>query len=252
MEQAMQEALIRLVTPIADDEWIVGHRGSEWLGLAPELEEDLAFSSIHQDEMGHALFFYELLHALGAPDPDRQVYARPAEAWRNACFVEMPNGDWAATVVRRYCYEVFDRLRLDALTAVGFPPLRDGLKKIQREEAYHLKHFQLWMELLANGGEEARHRLDAALAAVWPTLPDLFGWGLGEAETTALGLPSARALKDAWVREVRPRFESWHLSWPNDPPSASWNGREGAHTPHLSELLNTMRAVRELAPDAPW
>ena len=44
---------IRLLE-IADDELILGWRNSEWTGVAPFLEEDVAFSSIAQNEIGHA------------------------------------------------------------------------------------------------------------------------------------------------------------------------------------------------------
>ena len=49
-----------LIMALADDELILGHRHSEWTGWAPHLEEDLAFSSIAQDEMAHARLLYRL------------------------------------------------------------------------------------------------------------------------------------------------------------------------------------------------
>ncbi len=49
------EALLKLVLALADDELVLGHRDSEWTGHAPILEEDIAFSNIAQDEIGHSL-----------------------------------------------------------------------------------------------------------------------------------------------------------------------------------------------------
>ena len=46
---------------LADDEHIIGARHTNWIGLGPFLEEDLAFCSIAQDELGHAIGLYELL-----------------------------------------------------------------------------------------------------------------------------------------------------------------------------------------------
>lgn len=254
MDAQQQQDLIRLLRPIADDEWIVGHRGSEWLGLAPDLEEDLAFSSIHQDEMGHALFFYELLHSLGDPEPDHQVYFRSPEAWHNARLVEQPNGDWATTVLRRYCYEVFDDLRLAALAESSYAPLRDGVKKIRREEAYHLKHFTLWMELLARGGEEAFQRLTAAIPTVWGELGDLFYVGESEAFLHRLGLPglTESVLRERWRATVRSAMEDWGLPWPGDPSPVRASGRLGHHLPDMTALLDTMTEVRRFAPDSVW
>ena len=52
----------RLSAPaLGDDELVLGHRHSEWTGFAPHIEEDVAFSSIAQDEIGHAANYYMLL-----------------------------------------------------------------------------------------------------------------------------------------------------------------------------------------------
>ena len=50
----MKEQEQQLLLEIADDELILGWRDSEWTGIAPLLEEDVAFSSIAQNEIGHA------------------------------------------------------------------------------------------------------------------------------------------------------------------------------------------------------
>jgi ring-1,2-phenylacetyl-CoA epoxidase subunit PaaC len=50
-----------LLLELADDELILGWRDSEWTGIAPFLEEDVAFSSIAQNEVGHARAAYELV-----------------------------------------------------------------------------------------------------------------------------------------------------------------------------------------------
>src|SRR5205823_5760665 len=54
---------------IADDELILGWRDSEWTGIAPMLEEDVAFSSIAQNEIGHARALYELAAVELGSDP---------------------------------------------------------------------------------------------------------------------------------------------------------------------------------------
>ena len=54
LDDLTREAVADLLFRMADDELIMGHRGSEWTGLAPILEEDIAFSSIAQDEICHS------------------------------------------------------------------------------------------------------------------------------------------------------------------------------------------------------
>ena len=46
-----------LLLALADDEFVIGFIDSEWTGIAPMLEEDIATSSISQDELGHATAF---------------------------------------------------------------------------------------------------------------------------------------------------------------------------------------------------
>src|SRR3954451_6531256 len=97
-------ALGELLLALADDEFVTGYANSEWTGIAPLLEEDLAFSSLAQDELGHARLLYELLaEGMGdggwgssappspsshPPSPDSLAYGRAPSAYRNARLVE--------------------------------------------------------------------------------------------------------------------------------------------------------------------
>lgn len=85
----LKSALIDLLYRLADDSLIIGHRNSEWTGIGPVLEEDIAFSSMAQDKIGHAVAYYNLLHELGEPDPDDLAYARPIEAFRCCTLVAL-------------------------------------------------------------------------------------------------------------------------------------------------------------------
>ena len=51
---ATRDAVAELLLTLADDEFVLGFWDSEWTGIAPMLEEDVATSSIAQDEIGHA------------------------------------------------------------------------------------------------------------------------------------------------------------------------------------------------------
>ena len=54
LDIAARDALAELILSAADDEFVIGFWDSEWTGIAPMLEEDVATSSIAQDEIGHA------------------------------------------------------------------------------------------------------------------------------------------------------------------------------------------------------
>src|SRR5437879_7743955 len=100
-----------LLLDIADDELILGWRDSEWTGIAPMLEEDVAFSSIAQNEIGHARAVYQLL----TDEPDALAFDRAPGEYRCAPLVEMRLIDWAHTIARRWPYEIADELRIAAL-----------------------------------------------------------------------------------------------------------------------------------------
>ncbi|MFD1425908.1 ring-1,2-phenylacetyl-CoA epoxidase subunit PaaC [Kroppenstedtia sanguinis] len=249
-----RKALVELLYQLADDELCLGHRDSEWLGVAPDLEGDVAFSSIAQDEVGHAIFHLERLHELGEADPDTLAFSRGLNERRNAVLMERPNGDWAKTILRHFLYDMFDDVRTEALLASSYRPLAQGMAKIQREEYYHLLHLKLWFIRLARGGGEARHRMEQALAEVWPEVGDLFSLGEGEEELLRHGLIQCGSgeLMHRWVERVKPVFQEAELLWPGLPPQPELQGRSGEHTQDLAEMIRTLSEVYTSDPAACW
>lgn len=261
------QALKDLLFQLADDELAIGHRDSEWLGVAPHIELDVAFSSIAQDEVGHATCYYRLLAELGAGggSPDRLAYARPAAERRNAVLLERRNGpghflvnpdyDWAFTIVRHYAYDLFDAVRLEALEHSAHVPLAQAVAKIRREEKYHLLHHETWFRRLARHGGEARQRLAAGISQVWPELGGLFALGAHAEELVRTGYIAADAagLRARWSERIRPVFADLELAYPGDPALAGRpDGRLGEHTPALDELLALLAEVYNLDPAAQW
>ena len=130
---------------IADDELVLGWRDSEWTGIAPVLEEDVAFSSIAQNEIGHARAIYQLL----SDDADALAFDRAPDEYRCSQLVELRFvPDWARTIARRVLYEAADELRLAALKASADAAVAGLAAKIDREEAYHRMHAEMWHERL--------------------------------------------------------------------------------------------------------
>jgi ring-1,2-phenylacetyl-CoA epoxidase subunit PaaC len=143
-----------LLLGLADDELVIGWRDSEWTGIAPVLEEDVAFSSIAQNEIGHARAVYELL----TDDADALAFDRAPDEYRCAPLVQLRLLEWAHTIARRWLYEVADEIRIAAL--MDELPLA---AKINREEAYHRMHAEMWHERLRD-----EPRFDAAVEELWP------------------------------------------------------------------------------------
>src|SRR3990172_10572297 len=127
----VREAVINLLYRLADDELIIGHRNSEWTGHGPILEADIAFSSMAQDEMGHARAFYEMLHELGGPDPDKMAFGRKARDFRCCSLVALPKRDWAFSIMRQFLYDAAETVRLAALMQSSLAPLAQLATKLR-------------------------------------------------------------------------------------------------------------------------
>jgi ring-1,2-phenylacetyl-CoA epoxidase subunit PaaC len=139
----------QLLLPIADDELVLGWRNSEWTGIAPFLEEDVAFSSIAQNEIGHARALYELVAQDVGTTADELAFDRAPEEYRHSRLVELRLvPDWARTIARHVLYEEADAKRLEALKASDDPEVAGLAAKIDREEVYHRMHAQMWRERL--------------------------------------------------------------------------------------------------------
>ncbi|HEX6130067.1 MAG TPA: 1,2-phenylacetyl-CoA epoxidase subunit PaaC [Candidatus Limnocylindria bacterium] len=213
MDDAVREALAELLLSLADDEFVLGYWDSEWTGIAPILEEDVAMSSVSQDEIGHAKAWYEVLAALTDDDADRIAYGRSPEEYRHAALMNHARTDWAFTVARRFLYEHADAVRLESLARSSHAPVADLATKMRREETYHLMHFDVWLRRLAEAGGEARDRLAAALERLWPDAATVFASLSGEALLVEAGiLPEPMdALRGRWLERVVPTCEALGL-----------------------------------------
>ena len=202
---------------LADDELVLGWRDSEWTGIAPMLEEDVAFSSIAQNEIGHARAVYELLVGPDG-DADALAFDRKPEEYRCAPLVELRLLEWAHTIARRWLYEIADEIRITALKDDADAAVAGLAAKIDREEVYHRMHAEMWHDRLR---EEPRFR--AAVEELWPHAlgvlpPELRGElvsrvGLAEVEAVERGLHTD---------ELEPLWEEMTVVRRSAPAGAQW------------------------------
>ena len=218
---------VRLLLEIADDELILGWRDSEWTGIAPYLEEDVAFSSISQNEIGHARALYELAAAELGTTADALALDRATEDYRCAPLVELRRLEWARTIARHWLYETADAVRLEALKASSDPELAGLAAKIDREELYHRMHAEMWIDRLL-AGEEGWAKLEEAVLELWP-----YALGVLDDELRPVFAERARARLPFPLPDVEPVTR-------------------GQHTAELAELLEEMTSVRRSAPGAEW
>jgi ring-1,2-phenylacetyl-CoA epoxidase subunit PaaC len=249
----VRTALAELLLTMADDDFVSGFTDSEWTGIAPLLEEDVAISSISQDELGHARALYRLLATVLADgrDEDALAYDREPDAFRHARLLDHPRGDWADTIARRFLYELADEARLASI-GDGYPPLAELVGKLQREERYHRMHLVAWIERLAHGGTEPRERLVAALAAVGPDAATVFTPLADEPallEARILTRPLAAA-EAAWRADLTSILVPLGLPVP-PAVTPSTDGRTG-HSDSFRWLWGEFTSVRRSEVGATW
>ena len=253
LDRETRDALAELLLAMADDEFVLGFWDSEWTGIAPILEEDVAMSSVSQDEIGHAKALYELLAELTGEDADRIAFGRPADAYRHAALMNHARTDWAFSIARRFLYENADAVRLESLASSAYQPLADLAVKMRREETYHLLHFDLWLRRLAEGGEDSHARLAQAIKSLWSDAQAVFAPLAGEACLVAARIlpDSLEALRSRWLKQVTVRLEAADLPVPGatDRPVAEGRTR---HTDEFAWLHSEFTMVSGSEADATW
>jgi len=252
MNAEIERALSGRLVALGDDELILAHRNSEWAGHGPILEEDIAFSNIALDEMGHAAVWYGLLADLSGDDPDQLVFFRSASEYRNVQMVELPKGDWAFSLLRQYLFDAYEQVLLAHLLDSGYRPLAEAAAKIRPEELYHLRHTRLWVQRLGLGTEESNGRMQQALNVLWPYARQLFvplpGDYLLIEDAT---FPDLALLQREWEAVAVPSLQESGLQIPEGRlPQRDISRTE--HTEHLMDLLNEMQAVARLDATAEW
>jgi ring-1,2-phenylacetyl-CoA epoxidase subunit PaaC len=244
--------LSELLRSMADDEFVIGFSDSEWTGIAPLLEEDVAMSSLAQDELGHAAALYGLLAVLTGTDPDTLAYDREPADYRHCRLLDHGRGDWAMTIARRFLYDSADVVRLEALAGGSWAPLTELVGKLLREERYHRMHAGAWLDRLARRDGEARDRLLGALGELGPDAATVFTPLPGEPALLEAGILAApmSELEARWRDTIRPPFADLDLPMPR-PARDPGRGRLD-HGEAFRWLWAEFTSVRRSDPGATW
>jgi ring-1,2-phenylacetyl-CoA epoxidase subunit PaaC len=266
LDDGEREAVETLLFRLADDEFVIAERYTEWQVRAPTLESDLALANIAQDELGHARLWYDLLQDFGPDEPDL-VWERPPDEWRHATLTELPfeEGDWADPILRSYLYDVAEEIRLEALEESSYARIRDRVGKIQGEEDYHREHAENWLERLCEDSAEqssaeqssgqsprdSRERVQDALDRLFPYALTIFEPSDEEREERIddLGLrtESLSDMREEWLDTVVPYLEDLGLDVDADAKPAEDVGRDASHTDDWDDLWDEFtNTYREL------
>lgn len=246
-----------LIFSIADDKLILGHRNSDWTGLGPILEEDIAFSSLAQDEMAHAQALYEIAGGLLDERADDLAFGRSAGEFRCARIVELPDDfNWAFALARRLFCNHFERLRVDRLANSSLKPLADLAKRIAAEQQVQVEHIDNWIVRLGRGTDDAQQKIQTAVSDLAEAAVYLFEPIEDQTSLVESGMYPGddAAMYAEWKRTVEQVLGRAGLSinLPDTPTLTTAGGRRGEHSPHLAELLEEMTEVYRVEPGAQW
>ncbi|MFF4616058.1 1,2-phenylacetyl-CoA epoxidase subunit PaaC [Nonomuraea jabiensis] len=234
---------------LGDDALIMSQRLAEWCSRAPDLEEDIALANMALDLLGQARLLLSRAAAAdpgvvpalpeGSPVPaeDALAYFRDAEQFRNVRLAEVENGDFAHVVVRLLLFSVARLALLERLRTSPDQVLAAVAAKGVKEIAYHRDWAGRWFRTLAQGTEESRRRLVAALDALWPYQAELTGFGVDLRDEVDVVLDQVFAVSG--------------VERPGRAPLPG-TGRDGAHTDALGPLLAEMQVVARAHPSGRW
>ncbi|MFD8227266.1 1,2-phenylacetyl-CoA epoxidase subunit PaaC [Streptomyces massasporeus] len=230
--------LAALCVTLADDALVSAQRLAEWTTRAPELEEEVALANIGLDLLGQARLLYSRAGQADGTgrDEDAFAYFRDAGDFRNVRLAELPNGDFAFSIVRLLVFASWRLAHFERLTAHRDPVLAAVAAKGVKELAYHRQYAAEWAVRLGDGTEESHRRMRKAQEQVAPYLGELF---------------TAHDVRDEVVTVLRQVTEAAGLPMPVYRPLPG-SGRTGEHTEHLAPLLAELQGIARAHPEATW
>ncbi|MDT7615184.1 MAG: ring,2-phenylacetyl-CoA epoxidase subunit PaaC [Pseudonocardiales bacterium] len=244
---------------LGDDALIAGHRLSEWVSNAPELEEEVALANTALDLLGQArVLLARAGHVEGAGrDEDALAYLRSEAQFRNVALAEVGDDlDFARAVARLLIFSSWRLALLQRLLGSADPVIAAVAGKGVKELAYHRDYAARWTLRLGDGTELSHARMQAALDGVWPYVEELFRTSPVERRLVEAGVAvdpaDTRAEVDAVFDEV---LAAATLQRPQLPPIgtiAGRGGRQGVHTEQLGHVLAEMQSLARQHPGATW
>ena len=238
-----------------DNALILGHRTSEWCGVGPALEEDIALANTALDLIGQTqlwLGYAAEVEGRGRSANDL-AFLRDAYDFRNILMLEVPNEDFGRTLMRQFLFDAFQVPWLTLLQVSSDQRVSDIAVKSLKEALYHLQRSRDTIISLGDGTEESNTRMQQALAFLWPYSGEVFRddeIDHAMAEIKVAPLPSE--VRNVWLETVEGTFDLAYLIKPEGDFAHS-GGRTGVrHTENLGHMLATMQILQRSYPGAQW
>jgi len=254
----VNDSLFEYLLRLGDNDVVLAQRLGEWVGHGPVIEEDIALTNVGLDLLGQGrmwLTYAGEVEGEGRSEDDL-AFLRDAPAFRNVQLVELPNGDFAATMARQFYFDRAHLLLLTGLARSSDPRVAEIAAKAAREVAYHAERSADWVIRLGDGTEESHSRMQKALERLWPYTGELFATDAVDLALVEAGVaPDPRALREPWLAAVQAVLAEATL----ETPRGEWmqgarrgGGRQGVHTEHLGHMLAQMQFLQRAYPGAQW
>lgn len=253
-ERAPRTLLLRYVLRLGDTSLILGQRLGEWVGHAPELEEDLGLANLALDLIGQArlLLTYAGEIEERGRDEDALAYLRDAPQFLNLALAEQPNGDFGHTIVRQWLIDLWQLQIYTGLQHSADTRLAAIAAKALKETRYHYRFSSGWLVRLGDGTGESHARMQVALDDLWRFTPELFAADEVDEQLAAAGIAAPLAEQAArWSAQVDEDLRTATLIRPATAPHP-WYGKRGVHTEHLGYILAEMQHLQRTYPGARW
>lgn len=251
----MNNNLYQYLLQLGDNALILGQRLCEWTGVAPELEIDLALSNIGLDLLGQANQWYEYAAELKGGDatPDTIAFLRDAHEYRNVQLVELPNGNFADTILRAVIFDTFNLLLHEALTQSSDQRIGAIAARAVKEISYHARYSKNWTLRLGGGTEESHQKAQKALNDIWDYAFEALTPGPVDHWAKEAGIgPDLEQVKSKWEATLQQVFRQASLQIPKPGFVDRKAKSEGIHTEHLGYILAEMQFLQRAYPNLQW
>lgn len=246
-------SLYNYVLKLADDTLIMGQRLAEWCGKGPYLEEDIALTNIALDYLGQSsnLYKYAAQFTDGKSEDDL-AFLRYEHEYLNAQLVEIPNDDYAQTILKVYFFSLYQKILYQNLVRSAEQQLAAIAEKSLKEVKYHYTHAKSWLEIFSNGTQESKLRLENAMQNVWEYTGGLFDSTEGQGDLLKLEIiPNETHLKETWFLQLEADFKEFGIAVPED-EFMQKGSRQGIHTEYFGYILCELQYMQRAYPGCAW
>ena len=246
--------LFNYTLKLDDDTLIMGQRLGELCGQGPYLEEDIALTNIALDYLGQSNNFYKYaaqIQDLGKSEDDL-AFLRLEKEYLNCQLTELPNGDYAQTILKVYFFSVYQKILYTELMKSSDEQLSAIAEKSLKEAKYHYTHTSTWIKMFAGGTEESKIRVRNAVENLWEYTGGMFAETPGEEDLAKLDVvPNGKEIEGLWQKTIAEDFRNFGIAIPEN-DFMQKGSRTGYHTEYFGFILCELQFMQRTYPNCAW